>query len=175
MFYGGARARNLNEWGASRKSVNYGRFAQTWSKKSIFEEGKDIRGASRKSVKYGALRARMLSIHGRFAQECFYGGARARNSNGWGASRQSVNYGRFEQTWSKKSIFEGGTDIRGASRRSVRLWGASRRHPKAPRMYIPPSMSDFFDHFLAKRPIIETFLREALHLFDDLAQSAPTV
>jgi len=39
QMMGALRARTSNGWGASRKSVNYGRLAQKWTKKSLIEGG----------------------------------------------------------------------------------------------------------------------------------------
>jgi len=69
-----------------------------------------------------------------------YWGLRARAVSLWGTSRKNgYIMGRFEQKWSEKSPIEGrGTGIQGSA--------------GAPRMPVPPSMSDFSDQFCTKRP-----------------------
>jgi len=143
--------------------LNYGRFAQEVQTDGALRARVLIMGASRKHGRKNqflmeertsaALRARVLNM-GCFAQECFkfMGALRARKSNGWGASRKSAHF-----EWSKKSLIEGGTDIRAAA------------------CVIPPSMSDFSDHFCAKRPIISirSCAKRVIPMFDILARSAP--
>jgi len=111
-------------------------------------------GYTQECSNHGALRARMFLNHGAgFAQECQMDGAlRAR----------------------------GLILVNGRKNHSLKEERTSTA--RAPRMSIPPSMSDFFDHFgaklpklkrsCAKRPYGLKFLREAPHLFDILARSA---